>query len=127
MIALMTNKERLAILAIFVSVLGFAFVSALKPVMISYVVKETGIHLSQDSLDQKLRLKSLHFKSSSDSSKVVSMLSEVLGISEDEISLSLSGGSKPSELLLNSGILLSDLSEEYSFDVVGDGLIRFRG
>ena len=127
MIALMTNKERLAILAIFVSVLGFAFVSALKPVMISYVVKETGIHLSEDILDQKLRLKSLHFKSSSDSSKVVSMLSEVLGISEDEISLSLSGGSKPSELLLNSGILLSDLSEEYSFDVVGDGLIRFRG
>ncbi len=126
MIALMTNKERLAVLAIFVSVLGFAFVSALKPVMISYVVKETGIHLSEDILDQKLRLKSLHFKSNSESSKVVSMLSEVLGIPEEEISISLAGGSKPSELLLNSGILLSDLSEEYKFDIVGEGLIRFR-
>lgn len=122
----MTNKERLAVLAIFVSVLGFAFVSALRPVMISYVAKETGIHLSQDILDQKLRLKSLHFRSNSDSSKMVSMLSEVLGIPEDEIELSLAGGSKPSELLLNSGILLSDLSQEYSFDIVGDGLVRFR-
>lgn len=122
----MTNKERLAILAIFVSVLGFAFVSALKPVMISYVVKETGIHLSEDILDQKLRLKSLHFKSNSESSKMVSMLSEVLGVPQEEIELSLAGGSKPSELLLNSGILLSDLSNEYSFDIVGDGLVRFR-
>lgn len=126
MIALMTNKERLAILAIFVSVLGFAFVSALKPVMISYVVKETGIHLSEDILDQKLRLKSLHFKSNSESSKIVSMLSEVLGISTQEIALSLDGGSRPSELLASSGILLSDLAEEYSFDIVGDGLVRFR-
>lgn len=126
MIIFMTNKERLAILAIFVSVLGFAFVSALKPVMISYVVKETGIHLSEDILDQKLRLKSLHFKSNSESSKMVSMLSEVLGVPQEEIELSLAGGSKPSELLLNSGILLSDLSNEYSFDIVGDGLVRFR-
>jgi len=121
----MTNKDRLAVLAIFVSVLGFAFVAALKPVMISYVVKQTG-YQSFEIKDEKIRLKSLHFKTGSEQSKIVNMLSEVLGIPADEILLSLEGGSKPSELLLSSGILLSDLSDEYSFDIVGNGLIKFR-
>jgi len=121
----MTNKDRLAVLAIFVSVLGFAFVAALKPVMISYVVKQTG-YQSFEIKDEKIRLKSLHFKTGSEQSKIVNMLSEVLGIPADEILLSLEGGSRPSELLLSSGILLSDLSDEYSFDIVGNGLIKFR-
>ena len=122
----MTNKDRLAVLAIFVSVLGFAFVSALKPVMINYVVKQSGYNASFNIESEKLKLKTLHFKSNSESSKIVSMLSEVLDVSEGEIALSLEGGVRPSELLLSSGILLSDLSEEYEFDIVGDGLIRFR-
>ncbi len=126
MIAPMTNKDRLAVLAIFVSVLGFSFVAALKPVMISYAIKQDAYNTTFNFESEKLKLRTLHFKSGSSNSKVVDMLSDVLGMSSDEIQLALEGGMKPSELLLSSGILLSDISEEYSFDIIGNGLIRFR-
>lgn len=126
MITFMTNKERLTVLAIFISVLGFAFVSALKPVMISYVVKQHSNVTSYSFKDYKVELKTLHYISQDQSSKIVDMLSEVLEIAKEDIVLLLEGGTKPRELLLSSGILLSDLSEEYSFDIVGSDLIRFR-
>jgi len=73
------------------------------------------------------RVDSIHFESKvEEDSKIVNMLSEVLGIEKDDIQLALDGGSKPSELLASYGILLSDISEEYSFDIVGEGLVRFR-
>lgn len=123
----MTNKDRVAVLAIFVSVLGFSFVAALKPVMISYVAQQSGIHTSFSINNSKLALKSVHFKSGSASSKMVRMLSEVLGIPQEDVILALEGGNKPSELLLSSGIFLSDLTDEYSFDIVGENFVRFRG
>ena len=54
------------------------------------------------------------------------MLRDVLDISKEDVFTVLEGGMKPSELLMSSGILLSDLSEQYSFDIVGDDLVRFR-
>lgn len=57
---------------------------------------------------------------------MVNMLSEVLSIKKTDIIDALQGGTKPSELLISNGILLSDLSEEYSFDVVSEELVRFR-
>ncbi len=122
----MTSKERVAVLAIFISVLGFSFVAALKPVMISYAIKSRDSISSYSIENQKTQLKTLHYGLENASSNMVDMLSEVLEISKEDILLSLKGGSKPSELLLSSGILLSDLSQEYSFDIVGESLVRFR-
>ena len=122
----MTNKKMLAFVAIFVSVLGFAFVGALKPVILDYSIKQYSSQATFDIKDQKIQLESLHYDSDNQSSKMIDMLSEVLGINREDILISLEGGSKPSEMLLSNGILLSDLSEEYSFDIVGGELVRFR-
>ncbi len=122
----MTNKKMLAFVVIFVSVLGFAFVGALKPVILNYSIKQYSSQTAFDIKDQKIQLESLHYDCDDQSSKMVNMLSEVLGIDKEDILISLEGGSKPSEMLLSNGILLSDLSEEYSFDIVGSELVRFR-
>jgi hypothetical protein len=122
----MTSKERFAVLAIFVSVLGFAFVTALKPVMSDYVATYRPI-ARYGIQTEVINKKSVYYSSKEEGySKIVEMLSEVLEIGKDDILLSLQGGSKPSELLMSSGIFLSDLSEEYSFDIVGDELVKFR-
>ena len=122
----MTNKKMFAFVAIFVSVLGFAFVGALKPVIIDYSIRQYTSQTIFNVKDEKIQLKTLHYDSPDQTSKMVNMLSEVLEIEKEDILMSLRGGSKPSEMLLSSGILLSDLSEEYSFDIVGNGLVRFR-
>ncbi len=122
----MTNKKMFAFVAIFVSVLGFAFVGALKPVIIDYSIRQYSSQTVFDIKDHKIQLKSLHYDSNNQPSKMVNMLSEVLEIEKEDILMSLKGGSKPSEMLLSSGILLSDLSDQYSFDIVGDGFVRFR-
>jgi hypothetical protein len=122
----MTNKKMLAFVVIFVSVLGFAFVGALKPVILNYSIKQYSSQTAFDIKDQKIQLESLHYDCDNQSSKMIGMLSEVLGIDKEDILISLEGGSKPSEMLLSNGILLSDLSEEYSFDIVGSELVRFR-
>ncbi len=41
-----------------------------------------------------------------------------LVLKKTDIIDALQGGTKPSELLISNGIFLSDLSEEYSFDIV---------
>lgn len=123
----MTNKERLIVLTIFISVLGFSFVSALKPVINSYIFNPTNLVSVYGVNNSVVKYSSVYFESNTDSeSKMVNMLSEVLGIESEDIELALEGGSKPSELLSLQGIYLSDLSEEYSFDIVGDSLVRFR-
>ncbi|OGC44208.1 hypothetical protein A2400_02295 [candidate division WS6 bacterium RIFOXYB1_FULL_33_14] len=123
----MTNRERVVVLTIFVSVLGISFVSALRPVINSYIYNPTNLVSSYSVNNSVIRVDSIHFESKvEEDSKIVNMLSEVLGIEKDDIQLALDGGSKPSEFLASSGILLSDISEEYSFDIVGDGLVKFR-
>jgi len=122
----MTNKKVFAFVAIFVSVLGFAFVGALKPVIINYSTKQHSSLTVFNIEDENIQIKTLHYNASSGYSKMVEMLSDVLEMDKDDIVMSLEGGTKPREMLLNSGILLSDLSELYSFDIVGDGLVRFR-
>lgn len=116
----------IAFVAIFVSVLGFAFIEALKPVIASYSVKQYSVNSQYIYSNKEVLLKKVYFEEKEDSSKMVNMLSEVLGIKKTDIVDVLQGGTKPSELLISNGIFLSDLSEEYLFDIVGDGLVRFR-
>jgi len=116
----------IAFVTIFVSVLGFAFIDALKPVIASYSAKQYSVNSQYTYSNKEELLKKVYFEEREDSSKMVNMLSEVLGIKKTDIVDVLQGGTKPSELLISNGILLSDLSEEYSFDIVGDGLVRFR-
>ena len=122
----MTNKKMIAFIAIFVSVLGFSFIEALKPVIASYSAKQYSVSSQYIYSNKEVLLKKVYFEEKEDSSKMVNMLSEVLSIKKTDIIDALQGGTKPSELLISNGILLSDLSEEYSFDIVGDGLVRFR-
>lgn len=122
----MTNKKMIAFVAIYVSVLGFAFIEALKPVIASYSAKQYSVNSQYTYSNKEVLLKKVYFEEKEDSSKMVNMLSEVLGIKKIDIIDALRGGTKPSELLISNGIFLSDLSEEYSFDIVGDGLVRFR-
>ena len=123
----MTNRERVVVLTIFVSVLGIAFVSALRPVINGYIYNPTNLVSSYTVNNSVIKLNSIHYESKTDGdSKIVNMLSEVLGIEKDDIQLALEGGSKPSELLASYGVLLSDISEEYSFDIVGDEFVQFR-
>lgn len=122
----MTNKKMIAFVAIYVSVLGFAFIEALKPVIASYSAKQYSVNSQYTYSNKEVILKKVYFEEKEDSSKMVNMLSEVLGIKKIDIIDALRGGTKPSELLISNGIFLSDLSEEYSFDIVGDGLVRFR-
>ena len=122
----MTNKERLAVLALFVSVLGFSFITALKPVMSDYVAKYRPISI-QSVQTEGINLRSVYYTSQSEGySKMVNMLSDVLQIEREDILTSLEGGMRPSELLMSSGIFLSDLSQEYDFDIVDGEFVRFR-
>lgn len=123
----MTNRERLTILTIFVSILGYSFVSALKPVINSYVYNPTNLE-SVYSINNSYAIPtSIYYESEQVvESKIVNMLSEVLGIEKEDINIALNGGSTPSELLASGGVLLSDLSEEYSFDIVGEKFVKFR-
>ena len=123
----MTNRERVVVLTIFVSVLGIAFISALRPVINGYIYNPTNLVSAYTVNNSVIKVNSIHYESKIEGdSKMVNMLSEVLGIEKDDIQLALEGGSKPSELLASYGILLSDISQEYSFDIVGNGLVRFR-
>jgi len=122
----MTNKKMIAFVAIYVSVLGFAFIEALKPVIASYSAKQYSVNSQYTYSNKEVILRKVYFEEKEDSSKMVNMLSEVLGIKKIDIIDALRGGTKPSELLISNGIFLSDLSEEYSFDIVGGELVRFR-
>ncbi len=124
----MNNKKKmLAFVAICVSVLGIAFLGALKPVIVGYSLTQLTTKSIFDFQEEEIKLKMPHYTPNDRSgNKMVTMLSEVLGIEQEDIALALEGGSKPSELLHSNGILLSDLAEEYSFDIVGNGFVRFR-
>lgn len=131
----MTSKERFILLSIFISVLGFSLFSAFNPleqhigksslvVASEYITKAP---VEEEYIDYDFE-EERAYKFDSNESKVISMLSKVLGLSSEDIQDSLDGGVKPSEMLASEGILLSDLTDEFNFDVVGErGLIRFRG
>ena len=116
----------IAFVTIFVSVLGFAFIEALKPVINNYSAKQYTVTSQYEYADEGIQSRRVYFEAEESSSKMINMLSKVLDIDMDDIEDALQGGTKPSELLISNGIFLSDLSEEYSFDIVGDGLVRFR-
>ncbi len=122
----MTNKKISVFIAVFVSVLGFAFIEALKPVINNYSAKQYTVTSQYEYADEDIQSRKVYFEAEESSSKMINMLSKVLDIDMDDIEDALQGGTKPSELLISNGIFLSDLSEEYSFDIVGDGLVRFR-
>ncbi len=122
----MTNKKISVFIAVFVSVLGFAFIEALKPVINNYSAKQYTVTSQYEYADEDIQSRKVYFEAEESSSKMINMLSKVLDIEMDDIEDALQGGTKPSELLISNGIFLSDLSEEYSFDIVGDGLVRFR-
>ena len=122
----MTNKKMIAFVTIFVSVLGFAFIEALKPVINNYSAKQYTVTSQYEYADEGIQSRKVYFEAEESSSKMINMLSKVLGIDRNDIADALQGGAKPRELLISKGIFLSDLSEEYSFDIVGDGLVRFR-
>ena len=122
----MTNKKMLAFIAVFVSVLGFAFIEALKPVINNYSAKQYSVNSQYLYTNQDIQTRKVYFEAEEGSSKMIDMLSNVLGIDRNDIEDALQGGTKPSELLISNGIFLSDLSEEYSFDIVGEELVRFR-
>ena len=123
----MTNKKMLVFIAVFVSVLGFAFIEALKPVINNYSAKQYSINSQYlYTNNEDIQSRNVYFETEVGSSKMIKMLSNVLGINKDDIKDALQGGTKPSELLISNGIFLSDLSEEYSFDIVGEELVRFR-
>ena len=123
----MTSKERFAVIAVFVSVLGFSFVTAIKPVMSDYVAKYKPVAKYQVQKEE-INVRSVYFSSQEEGySRMVNMLSDVLEIEKDEILAALNGGMRPSELLMEQGVLLSDLEEEYAFDIVNGEFVRFRG
>jgi hypothetical protein len=122
----MTNKKMLAFIAVFVSVLGFAFIEALKPVIINYSAKQYSVNSQYLYTNEEIQTRRVYFEAEDSSSKMINMLSNVLGIDQNDIEDALQGGTKPNELLISNGIFLSDLSEEYSFDIVGEELVRFR-
>jgi hypothetical protein len=123
----MTNKERLTVLFVFVSILGFSFIFALKPVTICYKYSDETEKLVNSIEKENINVEKYYYSESQErESKMVNMLSEVLEIEGEDVLIALEGGLKPSELLLTSGILLADLQHLYSFDLVGNGLVKFR-
>lgn len=132
----MTNRERLLVLSIFISIFGFSLFNAVNPleqrfgkpslvVASEYISK---IPVSQEyTYSYNFDVAREYSRFDGNSSKMVNMLSVTLGIPTEDIKDALEGGTKPSEMLASEGILLSDLAEDFNFDIVGErGLVKFR-
>ena len=133
----MTNKERVVMLSIFISVFGFSLFNAVNPleqhtgnpsfVVASEYISKVPVFSEEYKSELNLEVDRQYSRFDSGKSKMVNMLSITLGMSVEDVQVSLDGGVKPSELLANSGILLSDLAEDFNFDIVGErGLVKFR-
>jgi len=132
----MTNKERVVMLSIFISVFGFSLFNAFNPLqqevgVPKFVVASeyiTKVPLSEEEYvyDYNFDVDRQYSRFDSNRSKMVNMLSITLGISTDEIQEALDGGVRPSEMLATNGILLSDLAEDFNFEIIGErGLVKF--
>jgi hypothetical protein len=134
----MTNKERVLVLSIFISVFGFSLFNVVNPleqhigkpsmVVASEYISKIPISEESTPVDYNFEIARQYSRFDGNSSKMVNMLSITLGIPTEDIKDALDGGTKPSEMLASEGILLSDLAEDFNFDIVGErGLVRFRG
>ena len=133
----MTNKERVLILSIFISVFGFSLFNAVNPleshmgnpsfVIASEYISKMPVVVEEETSDLRSEVDRQRSRFDSSKPKMVNMLSITLGMSVEDVQESLDGGVKPSEMLASSGILLSDLAEEFNFDIIGErGLVKFR-
>jgi hypothetical protein len=131
----MTNKERLVALTILVSVLGFAFITAINPLQVLSSSKDSPSvvidYKVYSFLPHEYKLNDFEVESrvqeEREHTRMVSMLSTVLEIPADDIEDVLKGGVRPAEMLASSGIYLSDLAEEFNFEIIGErGLVKFR-
>jgi hypothetical protein len=133
----MTNKERVLVLSIFISVFGFSLFNVVNPleqhigkpslVVASEYISKIPISEESTSADYNFEIARQYSRFDGNSSKMVNMLSITLDIPTEDIKEALDGGAKPSEMLASGGILLSDLAEDFNFDIVGErGLVRFR-
>ena len=132
----MTNKERVLILSIFISVFGFSLFNAVNPlerhlgmpsfVVASEYISKVPVLEEQYTYDYNFEIDRQHSRFDLERSKMVNMLSITLGMSVEDVQESLDGGVKPAEMLASSGILLSDLAEDFNFEIVGEReLVRF--
>lgn len=122
----MTNKERIVVLTILVSVLGITFFGTIQPVQ-AVGTNETKVTYSIEKENNNnfyLEYKNSIYKLKE--SKLINMLSEILSMSYDSVYNALEGGLSPNDLLSDSGLLLSDLTDEYNFEIVHDRFVRFR-
>ena len=95
-------------------------------VVTSEYISKLPISEEYSPLDYNFEIDRQYSRFDGNSSKMVNMLSITLGIPTEDIQEALDGGSKPSELLASSGILLSDLAEDFNFDIIGErGLVKF--
>ena len=137
-ITIMTSKKRLLLLSIFISVFGFAFLSAVNPpqqkvgipkfIVASESKSKSSVLVSKENYidDYNFDVDRQYSRFDPSKSRMVNMLSITLDMPTDDVQEILDGGVKPSEMLANSGILLSDLAEDFNFEIVGDrGLVRF--
>lgn len=132
----MTSKERVLLLSIFISVFGFSLFSAFNPlkqevgepkfVVASEYITKVPISQEQYAYDDNFEVDRKYSRFDSSKSRMVNMLSISLGMSTEDVQEALDGGVKPSEMLASNGILLSDLAEDFNFELVGErGLVRF--
>ncbi len=114
----MTNKERVLILSIFISVFGFSLFNAVNPlvshigntsfVVASEYISKIPVVVEDDTSDLSSRVDRQYSRLDSSKPRMVNMLSITLGMSVEDVQENLNQGMKPSEMLANSGILLSD-------------------
>lgn len=133
----MTNKEKVFFVTFFFSILGLTFSTVFNPlenhigrssfVIASEYVSKLPVLEGRYIYKNEFKIEREESISYSTESKMVNMLSTVLNISTKDVRDALDGGAKPSEMLASVGILLSDLSEEFNFDIVGEReLVKFR-
>ena len=110
----MTNKKMFAFVAIFVSVLGFAFVGALKPVIIDYSIRQYTSQTIFNIKDEKIQLKTLHYDSPDQTSKMVNTdylftsLTSSLNIDEVSVYLQKLSESFPFQKIFVTGLQIKE-------------------
>ena len=122
----MTKKERVFVLTLIITMFGFSVFGVIdskesrNDSQIRFVVDDKS---ERDGSEDYQRYR--NSQSGYKDSKIIDMLSEVLQISKVDIWDSLNGGMSASEILYNSGVLLSDLEQEYNFTIVHDQFVKF--
>lgn len=122
----MTKRERVFVLTLIITMFGFSIFGVIdgkESRNVSQIRFEVDEKSERDGSEDYERYR--NSQSGYKESKIITMLSEVLQISKVDIWDSLNGGMSPSEILHNSGVLLSDLEEEYNFTIVHDQFVKF--